>query len=159
MYLFNLSLTTGVVPDALKIAKVIPVYKKGDRHLVGNYRPISLLNLFDKILKRIMYVRLYSYFNQNHLLYDYQFGFRKHYATGLALLDVVDQLYERLDNHEKALGIYLDVQKAFDTVDHNILLDKLFCYGVRGVVYIILGLKIIYLTGNNMCVYPLLILH
>jgi len=112
-----------------------------------------------------MYVRLYSYFNENHLIYDYQFGFRKHYSTGLALLDVDDQLCERLDNHEKALGIYLDLQKAFDTVDHNILLDhntllyKLFCYGVRGTVYTWFEN---YLSDRKQYVcrlYPVLILH
>jgi len=134
-HLFNLSFTTGIVPDLLKIAKVIPVYKNGERCIVNNYRPISLLSVFDKILENLMHTRLYCYFNSSHMFYNYQFGFRKHHSTGLALIDVVDQIYQHLDNRDKALGIYLDLKKAFDTVDHNILLAKLFHYGVRGTVH------------------------
>ena len=135
VHLFNLSLTSGKVPNSLKIAKVIPVYKKGSKHTVGNYRPISLLSVFDKILEKIMHARLYNYLNSNNLLYSYQFGFRRNHSTGLALIDVVDQIYQSLDNHEKVIGIYLDLQKAFDTVDHTILLAKLYHYGIRGNVY------------------------
>ena len=135
VHLFNLSISTGKVPDFLKIAKVIPIYKKGDRQTIGNYRPISLLSIFDKVLEKIMHSRLYSYLNASNILYDYQFGFRRNYSTCLALIDVVDQIYEHLDNHEKVVGIYLDLQKAFDTVDHEILLAKLYHYGIRGNVF------------------------
>jgi len=132
---FNMSFTSGVVPTSLKIAKVIPVYKKGDRCLIGNYRPISLLSVFDKILEKLMYTRLINYLNVNNILYDYQFGFRRYHSTTLALIDVVDQIYQHLDNRDMVLGIYLDLQKAFDTVNHNILLAKLANFGIRGVVY------------------------
>ena len=81
-----------------------------------------------------MYTRLINYLNVNNILYDYQFGFRR-YSTTLALIDVVDEIYQHLDNRDMVLGIYLDLQKAFDTVDHNILLAKLANYGIRGVVY------------------------
>jgi len=136
LYLFNLSLPiTGLVPDSLKIAKVIPVFKKGDSCLVENYRPISLLNIFDKILEKIMCTRLYCYLSDHHILYDYQFGFRKCHSTTLALIDVLDQIYYQLDNSKTVLGIFLDLQKAFDTVDNKILLAKLYNYGIRGIIY------------------------
>jgi len=82
-----------------------------------------------------MYTRLINYLNVNNILYDYQFGFRRYHSTTLALIDVVDQIYQHLDNRDMILGIYLDLQKAFDTVDHNILLAKLANFGIRGVVY------------------------
>ena len=90
--LFNLSLLTGLVPDSLKIARVIPLFKKGDSCLVENYPPISLLNIFDKILDKIMCTRLYCYLSDHHILYDYQFWFRKCHSTTLALIDVLDQI-------------------------------------------------------------------
>ena len=135
LYLLNLSICSGKVPDNLKIAKVIPVYKKGEHFLPGNYRPISLLNVIDKILEKIMYTRLYSHLQANSLLYDYQFGFRKNYSTILALLEVTDSIYQNLDEGKLGVGIYLDLQKAFDTVNHDILLYKLYNYGVRGIVH------------------------
>ena len=92
VHIFNLSLTTGVVPDKLKIAKIIPVFKKGDPQLPSNYRPISLLNVFSKLLEKIMYKRLYSYLNSNNKLYQYQFGFRKYYSTIFGLIDVADNI-------------------------------------------------------------------
>ena len=78
-YLFNLSFNTGNVPDLLKIAKVVPIYKKGKKHFPGNYRPISLLSIFDKILEKLMYRCLSNFLEKNKCLYKYQFGFRKKY--------------------------------------------------------------------------------
>ena len=135
MYIFNLSLSNGIVPDKLKLAKVIPVFKKGDPKCVANYRPISLLSIFNKLLEKIMYVRLYSHLHHHRVLNPYQFGFRRNYSTTFALIDVVDGIYQHLDNNELVIGIYLDLQKAFDTVNHNILLSKLNIYGVRGIVH------------------------
>jgi len=134
-HIFNLSLTTGAVSNCLKIAKVIPVHKKGDTSLVNNYRPISLLSIFDKIREKLMYKRLSNFLSKNNILYDYQFGFRKNHSTVLALIELTDAIYSHLDNGNYALVMYFDLQKAFDTVDHKILLSKLFNYGVRGVVY------------------------
>ena len=95
------------------------------------------MSVFDKILEKIIYTRLINYLNVNNILYDYQFGFRRYDSTTLALIDVVDQIYQHLDNRDMVLGIYLglDLQKAFDTVDHNILLAKLANFGIRGIVY------------------------
>ena len=130
-----MSFVNGIVPYQLKISKVIPVYKKGNRNSVGNYRPISLLDIFEKILEKLKYKRLYDYLSLNNVLYDYQFGFRKYHSTSLALIDVMDDIYQQLDNSNIVIGIYLDLQKAFDTVDHSILLAKLYNYGNRGNVY------------------------
>lgn len=134
-HIFNHSIMTGVVPDKLKIGKVIPVYKKGDSSLPTNYRPISLLSIFDKLLEKLMYKRVYTFLTENNILYPYQFGFRKNHSTSLALIDVIDNIYSCLDNNETVVGIYVDLQKAFDTVDHNILLYKLYNCGVRGIAH------------------------
>ena len=96
--------------DSLKLAKVIPVFKKGDRTQAGNYRPISLLTVFDKILEKLMCKRLCNFLELHHTLYDFQFGFRKHHSTVLALMEVKDNIYEHLDKHEHIVGIYLDLQ-------------------------------------------------
>ena len=133
--LYNLSLKTGQVPDKLKIAKVIPLFKKGDKDVISNYRPISILSVFNKILEKLVYNRVYNFLQNCNLLYNYQFGFRKNYSTSLALLDTLDGCYTNIDNKNYVLGIYLDVAKAFDSVDHQILLHKLYSYGIRGVMH------------------------
>ena len=135
VHIFNLSLLSGCVPDKLKVAKVIPVFKKGDRFQPTNYRPISLLSIFDKLLEKLMFNRLISYLEGNNILYNYQFGFRKNHSTTLALIDTIDNIYENLDNSQTVVGIFLDLTKAFDTVNHDILLYKLQYYGIRGIAY------------------------
>jgi len=135
LYMFNLSLVSGVVPNKLKIAKIIPIFKKGDERLPCNYRPISLLSIFEKILEILVHRRLSSFFLKHNILYKHQFGFRKNHSSSLALLEIIDTCYQNLDQSKKMLGIYFDLQKAFDTVDHSILLHKLYNYGVRGLMY------------------------
>jgi len=134
-YICNLSFETGTVPDALKIGKVIPILKRGESMLPSNYRPISLLSVFDKILEKLMLKRLTSFLNKNKILYEHQFGFRKRHSTTLALIEAIDNIYKLLDQNETVIGLYLDLEKAFDTVNHEILLYKLNNYGIRGTSY------------------------
>jgi retron-type reverse transcriptase len=123
-YIINLSLTSGVVPDALKTAKVIPAFKKGDINIASNYRPISLLSVFDKILDRAVYNRVYGYLSKYNIFNVHQFGFRKKHCTVMALIEVIDKILEGFDRGDAVAAIYLDLQKAFDTVDHSVLLQK-----------------------------------
>ncbi len=133
LYICNLSFSEGIVPAKLKTAKVVPIHKKDDKHSVKNYRPISLLSNFDKILEKLFYKRLMCFLNKHDILYKYQFGFRTHHSTSLALIDVIDNVYDNLDNDNYVIGVFLDLQKAFDTVQHDILLNKLDIYGIRGI--------------------------
>ena len=131
--LTNLSFSQGVFPNELKIALVSPLYKAKDPMIFSNYRPFSLLPLFSKILEKLMYNRLLSFLNKCNVINKNQFGFRNNHSTYMALLIMLENIRNALDNGECAVGIFLDFQKAFDTVDHNILLDKLFNYGIRGI--------------------------
>ena len=132
MRIFNLSLSTGIFPDKLKIAKVSPIFKNSEKNLLTNYRPISVLPCFSKILERIMYDRLYSYLTENKILFKKQFGFRSGHSTDHALLELIDQICECFDKKKYFLGIFVDLSKAFDTVNHKILIKKLENYGICG---------------------------
>ena len=107
---FNKSFLTGIVPSKLKIAKVIPLYKAKDPALFSNYRPISLLPVFSKILERLMYNRLYNFLTEHNILSTNQFGFRKKYSTFLALMDLVDNISKNIDEGNYSIGIFLDLQ-------------------------------------------------
>jgi Reverse transcriptase (RNA-dependent DNA polymerase) len=96
---------------------------------------ISLLSIFDKLLEKLKYFRLYNQLQQHKLLYEYQFGFRVNYSTSLALIEVLDKIYDHLDDGKMVCGVHLDLQKAFYTVSHDILLAKLVIHGVRGIVH------------------------
>ena len=132
-YIFNISLSSGKCPNSLKIAKVVPVFKrKDDASLLTNYRPISLLPSISKILEKIIHKRLYIFLQVNGLLIPNQFGFRKGHSTDLAIIQLLDKITESFANKEHLIGIFMDLSKAFDTIDHDILIYKLKRYGVRG---------------------------
>ena len=132
-HVFNLSISKGVFPNELKLAYVTPVYKSGDKFSINNYRPVSVISVFSKILEKLMYTRLLNFVNKYKLLYKFQFGFRENYGTTLALIYLTDYLCQALNNGDYIIGICIDLAKAFDTVDHNILFKKLYSYGIRGI--------------------------
>ena len=132
-HLINQSLVTGIVPQNMKIASISPIFKTGDCREVMNYRPISKLPCFSKILEKVMHKRVYDFLTVNNILYDKQFGFRKNHSTNLAIIEVIDKISEAMDDRSCTLGVFLDLSKAFDTLNHNILFAKLHHYGIRGI--------------------------
>ena len=131
--IINLSFENGIYIENLKIAKVIPIYKeKGSELLSSNYRPISLLSNINKIIEKLMHECLYDFLTKHNCIYELQFGFRKKHSTNHALMELTENIRHSLDNDTFSCGIFIDLQEAFDTVDHNILLAKLDHYGVGG---------------------------
>ena len=134
-HIINVSFSSGIFPDSLKVAKVLPLHKGGSSQDLNNFRPISLLSIFDKIIEKLMHKRLYAFFEYHNILYKNQFGFRKNNSTIFALMEITEKIKESIDKGKFGCGIFIDLKKAFDTVNHNILLTKLEHYGVRGVIY------------------------
>ena len=132
VYLCNKSLHEGVFPQELKIANVIPVSKSDDASVFNNYRTVSLLCVISKVFEKVMYNRLIDFLETFNILNNSQFGFRKNNSTYMALMTLMDQLITSLENGEYTIVIFLDFSKAFDTIDHVILLKKLLHYGIRG---------------------------
>ena len=131
-------LNTGIFPDELKIAKVIPLFKKDDPTLLKNYRPISLLSTIAKVMEKIIFTQLSSYFNEHKLIFDNQYGFRPKHSTEYAALELVDRIITQMDKKETPINIFLDLSKAFDTIDHTILLAKLRYYGIHDTALLLL---------------------
>jgi Reverse transcriptase (RNA-dependent DNA polymerase) len=131
-HIFSLSFNTGIVPTQLKVAKVIPVFKGGDKSQMDNYRPISLLNTFSKVMEKIVHNRLSSFLNENNLLSESQYGFRKEHSTIHPLTKFLNFITKAFNDKEHCIAIFCDLRKAFDTVDHKILLTKLYNLGIQG---------------------------
>jgi hypothetical protein len=131
-HIFNLSLTTGEFPHKLKASKVIPIHKAGDRTNSDNYRPITLVNAFSKILEKIVYLKLSQHLEANNLIYKHQYGFSRNKSTEHALVHILNSISTALNDNKYCIGIFLDLKKAFDTVPHNILLLKLEKMGITG---------------------------
>ena len=130
--LINVCLEAGHFPEFLKVARVTPVFKADDPTQVGNYRPISVLSVFSKIFERVIQGRLLSYLNKEGSILGSQYGFRRGHSTDMAILDMVESIRKAWEKGEACLGVFIDFKKAFDTVDHCILLAKLEHLGIRG---------------------------
>ena len=130
--LFNACIKQGIFPDCFKLAQVTPLFKGGDKTSLGSYRPISLLPALSKILEKIILVRMMSFLSDHDVIAKEQFGFRPKFTTEYAILDIYEKLIKNMDSGLTSCAIFLDLAKAFDTVSHNILLQKLEVYGIRG---------------------------
>lgn len=147
--LINACFRSGKFPDAFKVNKVIPIFKKGDPDNMNNYRPISIIPIFAKIFEIILKSRIVAYFEDNDLLNPAQFGFRRKRSTTQAILDIVNQLVSNLEEGKTSVLTLCDLTKAFDCVPHSILVEKLSFYGIKGVP---LNLLVSYLENRKQCV-------
>ena len=130
-HIVNLSIIQGSVPDDLKSARVIPLYKKNDKTEVGNYRPVSILSIISKIFERVIYDQVVDYLDDKKLLYSFQSGLRRGFSTETCLIHLSDYIRFNMDKGNLIGMVLLDLQKAFDTVDHGILLMKLEAIGLH----------------------------
>ena len=132
-HICNHSLIAEVFPQRLKHAIVKPLFKNSNKSIPSNYRPISLLTSFSKVFEKVMYSRLINYFNSNNIITPSQFGFRKGMSMDMATFKLILEILEALDKKQYAMGIFCDLAKAFDCINHDLLLQKLHFYGIDNV--------------------------
>lgn len=149
LHIINLTIKTGLIPHQWKESSVTPVHKSGDYKNLNNYRPISVINNFAKIFEKFLKNRLVEFFDRYDAITDRQFGFKKNISTEHAVLDLIKEIVLNLDKSKKCMAVFLDLAKAFDTVSHQILLDRLQNTGIRGPA---LSLIENYLTDRKQCV-------
>jgi hypothetical protein len=145
--LFNKSLLSGNVPKSWKIKRVSPLHKGNDRDIMDNYRPISIMPIAMKVFEKIVHAQLSLFIQENDLLMSRQSGFRKLYSTSTAVIDVADFINTQLSKNKYVCATLIDLRKAFDTVDHKILLKKLFV--LVFVTSLLTGFNHILPTDNN----------
>ena len=155
LHIINVSFSEGIFPESLKTARVTPIYKKNDPQQSSNYRPISVLSVFSKLFEKCIYSRLYSLLTKYKLIFKRQFGFRTKYSTNHALISLIGFIKSNLDKDLFVCGIFIDLQKAFETVNHEILLKKLEHYEIRGTTnnwlrsFLTNRTQYVYLSGYN----------
>jgi hypothetical protein len=128
----NQSLKTGIFPQKLKLAKILPIYKNNDDAAVNNYRPIALLPVISKLFEMVIHEQINKHMIINKLYYEHQYGFKQGHSTELASLELIDVITDKLDQGKLPFAVFLDLSKAFDTINHDILLNKLEYYGITG---------------------------
>jgi len=147
--LINKSLDDGIFPDLLKVAKVTPLFKKNDKHSFENYRPISVLSSVSKVFEKVMFSQIYDHFSSHNLFYKSQYGFRCQHSTEYATLELIDKIIKDMDAGKTPINVYMDLSKAFDTLDHQILSEKLIYYGFRDKSFELMSN---YISNRKQCV-------
>lgn len=132
-HICNISLSQGIFPNKMKVARVCVLHKGGSLHDMNNYRPISVLPLFSKILEQVINGKLVCYLAKKNLIAQQQYGFQKKKSTEMALLNIKNKLINNFENQLYTIGVFLDFRKAFDSIKHDVLLQKLPFYGIRGI--------------------------
>ena len=131
MKIINQTFESGHFPNAMKIAKVMPLYKKNEKYLLSNYRPVSILSSVSKVIERIMHNQIYEHFDKLKIFYPSQYGFRSKHSTEYAAMELVERIIDEMDKNNVPINIFMDLSKAFDTLDHQILYHKLEYYGLK----------------------------